>query len=100
MGFSIELEAISLLIIVILALFHYDRNNLHSKRYHLFNICLVLTACAIVSNIVTCVMMENISAYSITLHMIANSIYFVAIHSCFSMIAAYVFTLLFSKNHS
>lgn len=96
MGFSIELEAISLLIIVILALFHYDRNNFHSRRYHLFNVCLILTACAIVSNIVTCVMMEDISAYSLTLHMIANSIYFVAIHSCFSMVAAYVFTLLFA----
>ena len=96
MGFSIELEAMSLVIIVILALFHYDRNNIHSKRYHLFNVCLILTACAISSNIVTCVMMKNISAYPIGLHMLANSIYFIAINSCFSMVAAYVFTLLFA----
>ena len=96
MNFSIELEAISLVIIVILALFHYDRHNRHSYRYHLFNICLLITACAIVSNIVSCVMMVDISAYSHVLHMIINSIYFVSIHSCFSMIAAYVFTLLFA----
>ena len=96
MGFSIELEAMSLVIIVILALFHYDRNNIHSRRYHLFNICLVLTAFAIVSNIAACVMLENISAYPLAFHMIANSVYFVAIHSCFSMVAAYVFILLFA----
>ena len=96
MGFSIELEAMSLVIIVILALFHYDRNNIHSKRYHLFNICLILTACAIISNIATCVMLENISAYPMGLHMLVNSIYFIAINSCFSMVAAYVFTLLFA----
>ena len=96
MGFSIELEAMSLVIIMILALFHYDRNNIHSRRYHLFNICLIITACAIISNIASCVMMANISAYPITLHMIANSIYFITIHSCFSMVAAYVFTLLFA----
>ncbi len=96
MEFSIELEAISLVVIIILALFHYDRNNVHSKRYHLFNICLIITACAIVANIATCIMMKDISAYPMALHMFINSIYFVAINSCFSMIAAYVFTLLFA----
>ena len=96
MGFSVELEAISLIIIVILGLFHYDRNNIHDRKYQWFNICLVVSACAIVSDLVTCVMLTNISGYPLVAHMIANSIYFIAIFSCVSVIAAYVFYLLFA----
>lgn len=96
MGFSIELEVVSLITLLVIGLFHYDRNNRQNIKYHWFNTCLVTSACAIIFNIITCIMMEDIAAYSIKLHMIANSIYFIAINTCMSLVAAYIFYLLFA----
>ena len=96
MDFSVELEAISLIILVILGLFHYDSNNKHDRKYQWFNGCLVVSAIAIVSDLITCIMLADISAYSIQAHIWANSVYFVAINSSMSMIAAYVFYLMFA----
>ena len=96
MDFSIELEAISLIILAILGLFHYDSNNKHERKYQWFNGCLALSAAAIVSDLLTCLMLTDISAYPIGLHMIANSIYFIAINSSMSLTAAYVFYIMFS----
>ena len=96
MDFSVELEAISLIILVILGLFHYDSNNKHDRKYQWFNGCLVVSAIAIVSDLITCIMLADISAYSIQAHVWANSLYFIAINSSMSLIAAYVFYLMFA----
>lgn len=96
MEFSFELEAISLVIMVILALFHYDRNSFHDKRYHLFNICMVVTTFAICANIISSMLLTDVAAYPMWAHITANSLYFIGIQGCFSLVAAYVFTLLFA----
>jgi EAL domain-containing protein (putative c-di-GMP-specific phosphodiesterase class I)/GGDEF domain-containing protein len=96
MDFSVELEAISLIILVILGLFHYDSNNKHDRKYQWFNGCLVVSAIAIVSDLVTCSMLVDISAYPVQAHIFANSIYFIAINSSMSLTAAYVFYLMFA----
>lgn len=95
MDVSVKLEAISLIIIGIIALFHKDRNSRYEKRYKLFSVCLLLTTATLVSDIVSWMVLENVAAYPIWLHMIVHSLYFACINSCLSMIAAYVFFLLF-----
>lgn len=95
MDVSIKLEAISFLIIVILFLFHYDYHSRNNKRYRLFNVCLILTGGTILTNIITCIMINDAGAYSYLAHMIAHSLYFFCINSCLSMVAMYVFYLLF-----
>lgn len=95
MDISIKMEAISLIIIGIISLFHYDRNSKYIKRYQLFNICLLLTAGTLISDIISCMMIEAVSEYPVWLHMIVHSLYFVCINSCLSLIAGYVFYLLF-----
>lgn len=95
MEVSIKLEATSLLIVAIIALFHYDRKNKYVKRYQLYNVCLIFTTATIITDILACVMIENVSIYPLWLHMAVNSLYFVCINSCLSMVAAYVFYLLF-----
>lgn len=95
MGFSVELEAMALVILLVIGLFHYDKTNAKNRKYQWFNTCLIVSACAIVSNLITCVMLEDVSAYPIGLHMFANSIYFIAINSCMSLVASYIFYLVF-----
>ena len=95
MDVSIKLEAISLIIIGIIGLFHYEKKSRSIKRYQLFNLCLWLTAATLVSDIISCMMITDAASYSKGLHMIVHSVYFACINSCLSMIAAYVFYLLF-----
>lgn len=95
MELSIKLELVSLIIIMILFLFHYDYQRRRNVRYQLFNVCLLMTAGTIITNIITCFMIANSTAYSYGLHMIMHSLYFLCINSCLSMVAAYVFYLLF-----
>ena len=94
MGFSIELEAIALVILLVIGLFHYDRDNTHNIKYQWFNLCLIMSACAVISNLITCIMAESI--YPIFLQYTANSIYFITIISSMTLVAAYVFFLVFA----
>lgn len=95
MDISIKLEAIFLIIIVIIGLFHYDKNSKFAKRYQLFNGCLLLTAATLISDIFSCMLIADVASYPMWLHTLIHSLYFTCINSCLSMIAAYVFYLLF-----
>lgn len=95
MGLTVELEAISLLIIGILALFHHDKYAKRNQRYRFFNIALCLTGSSIFLNIVTILQLGNLETQSYWLLMLTNSLYFVSISSCLSLMAVYAFYLLF-----
>ena len=95
MELSLELEAISLLIIGLLALFHLDKNARRNKRYNFFNCALCLTGSAIFLNIVSCLQLEHFETQPIWSMTLLNSLYFIAIISCFSWMAIYAFYLLF-----
>lgn len=95
MGLAVELEVISLLIIGILALFHQDKHAKRNKRYRFFNVALCLTGSAISLNIVTCVQLDHLTTQPYWFLMLMNSLYFMAITSCLSVMALYAFYLLF-----
>ena len=95
MDISIYFDAISLLIIGVIALFHYEHNGKKRRRYQLFSICLLLTAGTIISDIASLIMINDVAGYPLWLNILVNSIYFICINSCLSMVAAYVFYLLF-----
>ena len=95
MEFTMEMEVVSFLIIVILAVFHYDKHAKRNKRYRFFNVALCLTGSAIFLNIVTCLQLRTLDTQPYWLLMCTNSLYFVAMSSCLSVMAVYAFYLLF-----
>ena len=95
MDVSIYLDFVAFLLIIVIAIFHYDKNNKKIRRYQLFNVCLLLTIGTILSDIISLITIADANAYPIWLNVLVNSIYFICINSCLSMVAAYVFFLLF-----
>ena len=95
MGMVIELEAVSLLIIGILALFHYDKHGKRNKRYRFYNVGLGLTGISIFLNIFTYLQLYQLDTQPYWFLMLTNSLYFIAISSCLSVMAIYAFYLLF-----
>lgn len=95
MGMVIELEAVSLLIIGILALFHYDKHGKRNKRYRFYNVGLGLTGVSIFLNIFTYLQLHQLDTQPYWFLMLTNSLYFIAISSCLSVMAIYAFYLLF-----
>mgnify|MGYP003290461185 CR=1 FL=1 len=95
MDVSIYLDFVAFLLIIVIAIFHYDKNNKKIRRYQLFNACLLLTMGTILSDIISLITIADVNAYPIWLNVLVNSIYFICINSCLSMVAAYVFFLLF-----
>ena len=95
MELTIELEAISLLIIGILALFHHDKYARRNKRYRFFNCALLVTGSTILLNIVSTLQLENYETQPYWSMMLMNSLYFAAIISCFTLMTIYAFYLLF-----
>lgn len=95
MDVSIYLDAISLVIIGVIELFHYEPRRRKVRRYQLFNWCLMLTGATLISDIITLITISNVSGYPLWLNILVNSIYFVCINSCLSVVAGYVFYLLF-----
>lgn len=92
---SIKLEMLSFVIVSILLLFHHDSNNKHNKKYKIFNTCLWMTAISIGLDLFTWILIENVAKYSIVVHMIVHSLYFLSIHSCVAIIGYYIFYVLF-----
>lgn len=95
MEFSIYVDAIALVIIGVLTLFHYEKINKRIRRYQLFSLCLLLTAGTLVTDIISLITIGNVVAYPLWLNILINSIYFILINSCLSVVAGYVFYLLF-----
>ncbi len=95
MTFSITMEIVSLLITVLLMLFHYDRQNRHNKQYHLFSACLGFSALAIGLDIFTSLTIDGIIQIPLSLNYALNMIYFFFQHLSFSVMAIYCFYLMF-----
>lgn len=92
---SIKLEMLSLVVVAILLLFHHDRTSKKNKKYKLFNTCLWMTAISIGLDLFTWILIENVAEYSISVHMLVHSLYFLSIHSCVALIGYYIFHVLF-----
>ena len=95
MELSIYVDAIALLIIGVLALFHFEKKRKNVRRYQLYSLCLLLTAGTLISDIVSIITINNAADYPLWLNMLTNSVYFACINSCLSIVAGYVFYLLF-----
>lgn len=92
---SIYLDAIALMIIGVLALFHFERTNKKERRYWLYGLCLLLSAATLVSDIISIITINNAGEYPLWINMLTNSVYFICINSCLTIVARYVFYLLF-----
>ena len=79
MEFSIYVDAIALVIIGVLTLFHYEKINKRIRRYQLFSLCLLLTAGTLVTDIISLITIGNVVAYPLWLNILINSIYFILI---------------------
>lgn len=95
MDYSIKIEMLALLLNLIVMLFHFDKRNHVSKRYHIFSFCLAITTASIVLDIFTIVMLENALYIPTWIHYVMNTLYFAVIYVTFSITARYCFYVLF-----
>lgn len=95
MTFSITMEVVSLLITLLLVLFHYDRQNRNNKQYHLFSACLILSGITIALDIFTSFTIDGTVQVVFRLNYALNMIYFFFQHLSFSVMAIYCFYLMF-----
>ncbi|MBR2941807.1 MAG: EAL domain-containing protein [Clostridia bacterium] len=86
---GISLEAVSLLITLVLAMFHGDRQQRSSRRYRLFNDCLGLSALAIALNIVSSLTINYAAQVPLLLNEAINTCYFLAQHANLTALVGY-----------
>ena len=94
MKISLELEAASLLITLLLLILHVDRHQRGSRRYQLFNLSLVLSASAIVLNILSSWGIIYAAQIPLAVNDALGMAYFLAQHASFSLMTGYGFYLL------
>lgn len=98
MSMVTELEAISLVIIVVLAVFHYDPYSRSDRRYRLYNWCLIWSGAGIALNILSCFVIDGSLQVPMWLNILINSACFAVISTAFSVLAGYAFFLLYEYN--
>ena len=86
---GISLEAVSLLIVLVLALFHRDNQQHSSRRYRLFNGCLCLSSAAIALNIASSVCINYAQQVPLWVNNAVNTLYFVAQHANLTALVGY-----------
>ena len=91
---SITLEAISLLIVLLLTLYHMDRQQRASRRYQFFTVCLALSALTILLNIASIVCINYASSVPLWLNNTLSTSYFLAQHANQTVLMGYGFYLL------
>ena len=92
MEISLELEAASLLITLLLLVLHVDRQQRGSRRYQIFNLSLILSASAILLNILSSWGINNAATLPLWLNNSLDMAYFLLIcGSDFLFRAAYGF---------
>lgn len=98
MELSTKMEAVALIITITLILFHFDPQNRTNKRYLLFNGCLFSSAITILLDLVTSWLINDPLSAPLWLNMHLNTLYFLAQHLTFSLMAGYCFYLLFEHS--
>ena len=86
---GISLEAVSLLITLVLAMFHGDSQQRSSRRYQLFNGCLGLSVLAIALNILSTATIHYAAAVPLWLNNVVNTCYFLAQHANLTALMGY-----------
>ena len=94
MSFSVKLEAVSMLIIAIIALFHFGSQTGNNLRSRLFSWCLALSEIAIFLDIMTTITIADYANTPLWVNILVNSLYFIAINTCLSFVAAYCFYVM------
>ena len=84
-----------MLIIFIIFLFHYDVSSQYQLRYNLFTVNLILAEAAIALDSASVYIMSCAAAIPLWVHIVLNTLYFLATDLSFSVIVAYSFYLLF-----
>ncbi|MBE5971839.1 MAG: bifunctional diguanylate cyclase/phosphodiesterase [Lachnoclostridium sp.] len=98
MDFSIKMEVVSLVILVILAMFHFDRQNSSNTRYRLYSVSLICTVLTVVFDIGSTLAMRAGELCPVWLAITLNTAYFIALDSAFSIIAIYCFYIMFEHS--
>ncbi|MBQ1187643.1 MAG: EAL domain-containing protein [Peptococcaceae bacterium] len=94
MSFTITMETVSLLITVLLFLFHFDLQN-RNKQYYLFSACLAASAVSISMDILTALILNGSIEITYSLNYALNMICFFVQHLSFSLMVIYCFYLMF-----
>ena len=94
MGISVQLEGISLLVTLILFLFHIDVQQRGNRRYQLFNGCLFLSFVTILLDIVSSLAINAAAQIPLWLNEGLSMAYFLAQNANFSLLTGYGFYLL------
>ena len=91
---GISLEAVSLLITLVLVLFHTDSQQRSSTRYRLFNCCLTVSVATILLNIFSSLGINYASEIPVNANMALNTFYFLAQHANLTALMGYGFYLI------
>ena len=94
MTFTITMELVSLLITLLLVLFHFDLRN-RNKQYYLFSLCLLLSGTTIVLDILTSLTINGTLQLAYHLNYTLNMLYFCFLFLSFSVMVIYCFYLMF-----
>ena len=94
MTFTITMELVSLLITLLLVLFHFDLRN-RNKQYYLFSLCLLLSGTTIVLDILTSLTINGALQLAYHLNYTLNMLYFCFLFLSFSVMVIYCFYLMF-----
>ena len=94
MKISLELEAASLLITLLLLMLHVDRQQRGSRRYQLFNLSLGLSASTIMLNILSSWGINCATGLPLWINNALGMAYFLSQHASFSVMTGYGFFLL------
>ena len=98
MELSTKMEAVALIITITLILFHFDPQNQTNRKYLLFNGCLFSSAITIGLDLFTSWLINAQPTIPLWLNMHLNTLYFLAQHLTFSLMAGYCFYLLFEHS--
>ena len=93
MELSTKMEAVALIITITLILFHFDTQNQTNRKYLLFNGCLFSSAITIGLDLFTSWLINAQPTIPLWLNMHLNTLYFLAQHLTFSLMAGYCFYL-------
>lgn len=98
MEFSIRMEIVALVILAILILFHFDKQNSNNMRYRLYSASLIFALLTVVFDIGSTVVMRTGAVSLVWLLTALNTIYFIALDWTFSLIAIYCFYIMFEHS--
>ncbi|MBR5267256.1 MAG: EAL domain-containing protein [Lachnospiraceae bacterium] len=98
MEFSIRMEIVALVILAILILFHFDKQNSNNMRYRLYSASLIFAVLTVVFDISSTIVMRTEAISLVWLLTAMNTIYFIALDWTFSLLAIYCFYIMFEHS--